>query len=610
MSLNPRLSLDTALQYSSSFFRRPVSRIVTFSLVFIGFIYLFFPGLSFSYFPEDPNFSHHRHRPYDRPSRPDFIARPWSHHHGKLVGPGWTSPPRKAGALDAWASRAKEVKGAFVDAYSAYKAQAAWHDELLPLSNKPVDNFNGWGLTVVESLDTMWLMGLYDEFNDALSVVANISFALPDTKYAPFFETVIRYLGGLLSAYSLSNDPIFLARADELGEMLLPAFNTPSGLPMYAVNTVSGKTQGSWSPGMTLWAEALSCQVEYKYLAYLTGRKEYYTKVERLMEMMHKVDVSKTADLFPTKWDTMRGTPKNLQLSVGAYADSAYEYMLKQWLLTGRTDTKARDLYIKSANAIISTLLYITPTRNLLYVTDTDGASLMPSHTFEHLSCFLPALLALGARTLPLSPTEHERHMWAAKGLGQTCYLLYADAATGLAPDEVQMVSWSSANVTGSGRWVDHLREWEDAGREGGIPPGVRHVKSERGGEPLREYRARKTGWLLRPEAVESFYVLWRVTRDPRWRERGLEVFLALQREARIDGGAGGYASVEDVYTVGAGKRNEMPSYFLAETLKYLYLLFTDEELVPLDRWVFNTEAHPLPVFEWSEWEVARYGIT
>lgn len=57
--------------------------------------------------------------------------------------------------------------------------------------------------------------------------------------YAPFFETVIRYLGGLLSAYALSGEPILLSRADDLGTMLLPAFDTTHGLPMYAVNTVS-----------------------------------------------------------------------------------------------------------------------------------------------------------------------------------------------------------------------------------------------------------------------------------------------------------------------------------------------------------------------------------
>ena len=61
----------------------------------------------------------------------------------------------------------------------------------------------------------------------------------PQTEYAPFFETVIRYLGGLLSAYALSGEPALLARADDLGKMLLPAFKTPHGLPTYAVNTVT-----------------------------------------------------------------------------------------------------------------------------------------------------------------------------------------------------------------------------------------------------------------------------------------------------------------------------------------------------------------------------------
>ena len=110
----------------------------------------------------------------------------------------------------------------------------------------------------------------------------------------PFFETVIRYLGGLLSAYALSGEPILLARADDLGKMLLPAFNTSSGMPMYAVDTVtcvsslrasaqaeqiprhSGQTRHGWVGPIVLWSETLSCQVEYKYLAHLTGRGQYY----------------------------------------------------------------------------------------------------------------------------------------------------------------------------------------------------------------------------------------------------------------------------------------------------------------------------------------------
>lgn len=267
---------------------------------------------------------------------------------------------------------------------------------------------------------------------------------------------------------------------------------------------------------------------------------------------------------------------------MGAFADSAYEYMLKQYLLTGRTDIKARDLCkplslakpshllntthhadIDSANAIISTLIYLDPTRGLLYVTDTDGSDATPSHTFEHLSCFLPGVLALGAHTLPLARADRERHLWAAEGLAQACYVLYADAATGLAPDEVLV---AHGGATHAGRWADRLREWEDAGRPGGVPPGVGAVKptGERGagGAGARGYGARagKAGWLLRPEAVESFYVMWRVTGERKWRERGWEVFEAVQREAKVREDEGsGYASLKDVYEVGAERKDEMP---------------------------------------------------
>ncbi len=122
---------------------------------------------------------------------------------------------------------------------------------------KRAGSFNGWRLTLVDSLDTMIVMGLHEEFRDAVPVLANMTFELKEVSeyeyvlphtpshisskgsYAPFFETVIRYLGGLLSAYALTGEPILLSRADDLGTMLLPAFDTPHGLPMYAVNTVS-----------------------------------------------------------------------------------------------------------------------------------------------------------------------------------------------------------------------------------------------------------------------------------------------------------------------------------------------------------------------------------
>ncbi|KAI0675913.1 seven-hairpin glycosidase [Trametes maxima] len=511
-------------------------------------------------------------------------------------------PPPRLRPASKWNKRADAVRDAFRHAYKGYQEHADAHDELLPVSKSFVDNFNGWRLTMVDSLDTMLIMGLHDEFRETIPIIANMTFALNEGSYAPFFETVIRYLGGLLSAYAISGEPILLARADDLGTMLLPAFNTPRGLPMYAVNTVSGKTRTGWTGDNILWAEALSCQMEYKYLAHLTGRHEYFDRVESIMDLMNSADIKDSQ--FATKWSVMTGKPTNNQFSVGAFADSAHEYLLKQWLLTAKSEPKARDMYLRVADSILRNLLYITPERNLLYVTDISGTS-GPSHNFEHLSCFLPGLLALGAHTLALPARDRQLHEWAAQGLAYTCWLTYADHETGLGPDEMSMTPMpvDEAHPHG-GRWLDLVEEWEDGGRVGDVPPGLKEAPPKRTEE--RDYHAMKPEYLLRPETVESFYIMWRTTGDEAWRERGWAVFQAIEKEAKT---ASGYASVLSVERSPARLKDEMPSFFTAETLKYLYLLFEDEELIPLDRWVFNTEAHPLPVFEWADWEKERYGI-
>ncbi|KAJ7065378.1 glycoside hydrolase [Mycena amicta] len=526
-----------------------------------------------------------------------WLFTPFFADYGRKSTPPLVIPqtPLEPAVLSA---RAQNVRDAFVHAYSSYHRDAWSFDELRPVSGKPVNNFNGWSVSVFDSLDTMWIMGLYDLFEEGLTVVSKTNFLVASDGYVGFFETIIRYLGGLLSAYALSGEPILLQKADHLGSVLLPAFSTPSGLPMFAVNTETGATRGGWT-GSVLWAEALSNQMEFKYLAHLTGRADYFQKTEKIMDIMEAAQI--TDGQFPTQWDSSSGKPSNQHFSVGAYADSAHEYLLKQWLLTGQSEPKAKELYLRAVDSIIDTLLYVTPNRKLLYVTDANSGN--PTFKFEHLSCFLPGMLALGAHTLDIPDATRERHQWAAEGIATTCWLTYADQATGLGPDEMTMTHTSAPYS--KGKWITLLQEWEAAGRPGGVPPGLGGLKAE-SSESARDYKADKTTYLLRPEAIESFYILWRTTGDEAWRERGWAVFQAIEKHARLDRG---YASISKVDSLPAKHLDEMPSYFLAETLKYLYLMFVDQEVIPLDKWVFNTEAHPFPIFEWDAKERKRYGI-
>ncbi|PFH46692.1 glycoside hydrolase family 47 protein [Amanita thiersii Skay4041] len=568
-----------------------------------------------------------------------------------------------------WKSRKEKVRDAYRHALEGYMAHAFPNDELMPLSGGSTNKYNGWGVSLIDSMDTMWVMGLHDEFYKSVEHVAGMRFLLPPNRYAPFFETIIRYLGGLLSAYALSGEPILLARADDLGQKLLPAFNgTESGLPAFSVHPQTGETRNGFMGSSVLFAEATSCQLEFKYLAKMTGRKEYYEKVENIMSIIYASN--STDGLFAERW-MGSGLPIGSHITAGAGVDSGYEYLLKQWLLSG--DVRAREQYIKSANGIINNLVYISPNRRLLYATDLFNGR--PTHKYEHLTCFLPGLLALGAEVLGragyLTDGERRVHMWAAEGLGYTCYVSYRDQETGLGPDVLQM-------TTGGQRWVDVLRaweegreipqespsrqgghggesekeqeqtgvnevEWEERAYERGLPPGLGEPPAEHGtkdgSRAARDYSNRSSGYLLRPETVESLFLLWKTTGDPKWRERGWEIFNAIDTYARTEYG---FANVLSIDWSPYRKDNDMPSWFLAETLKYLYLLFDDGDVViaqggrsgavvgknqgvvaeeamegmkgkggiSLDKWVFNTEAHPFPVFEWTEWERRLYNIS
>lgn len=174
-----------------------------------------------------------------------------------------------------------------------------------------------------------------------------------------------------------------------------------------------------------------------------------------------------------------------------------------------------------------------------------------------HLSCFVPGMLALGVHKGKeglLSFEKRLEYLEVAEEIMRTCYSMYTSTPTGLAGEN----------------YVPFLHRMV--------------VKDGRS--------------MLRPETVESLMILHRVTGKAKYREWGWEIFGAIQRHCRVAGG--GYSGVTDVMTQASVVEldNQMQSFFLAETLKYLFLLFSPKDVLSLDEWVFNTEAHPLLI--WS----------
>jgi mannosyl-oligosaccharide alpha-1,2-mannosidase len=243
-------------------------------------------------------------------------------------------------------------------------------------------------------------------------------------------------------------------------------------------------------------------------------------------------------------------------ITLGARGDSYYEYLLKQWLQTGKKIDFLRDDYLTAMEGVRKHLVRETPTSDLTYIGELNAGNAGFSPKMDHLVCYLPGTLALGfSHGLPAW------HLDLAKKLAFTCYQTYKRQPTGLAPE------------------ITHFRMEDHGTTDFYVKPADAHN-------------------LLRPETVESLYYLHQITGDSIYQEWGWEIFESFMKHTKV---AYGFTSISNVLDpTDLEPRDMQESFFLAETLKYFYLLFSDKEkpIFDLTKWVFNTEAHPLPILD------------
>ncbi|TFK72026.1 glycoside hydrolase family 47 protein [Pluteus cervinus] len=493
---------------------------------------------------------------------------------------------------DTWKRGA--IVTAFKHAWSAYERDAMGDDEYHPISQQGsnLSMAGGIGYTVIDAMDTMQIMGLHQEYERARHWVATkLSFDRDDTFST--FETTIRVLGGLLSSYHLSGgDSLFLEKAVDIADRLLPAFDTVSGLPRASVNLARGQgIQNSDFPGLVSVAEVATLQLEMRYLSYLTENTVYWEKAERVMHLIKRSRLAHgLASVFMSEEE---GVYITSAISLGSRGDSYYEYLLKQYLQTNRKEDVYKDMYDDAMESIHNFLIQKSKTGRMIYTSELIPERL-PSEEIQwrqtpkqdHLVCFLGGSLMLGATrtgalvdpvSIPPRPeelSEKGHRDWKTGGeLIKTCMNTH-DTATGLSPETVhfRIASDGMDSIPGA------PEDWYIKGAQpGAFPP----------------YDAR---YMLRPETIESLFIAYRLTGDPIYREYGWKIFRSIETHNRIE--TGGYATVVNVDEVPVRHEDKMETFMLSETLKYLYLLFSNGDVLPLDKYVFNTEAHPLPIFD------------
>ena len=415
---------------------------------------------------------------------------------------------------------ARMVKSEFLHAWDAYKKYALGHDELSPLSKKGRDWYGvSLYMTPVDAFDTMLLMGLKDEAEEAKDLILdNLNF--DQDIFVQNFEITIRFLGGLLSAYEFDGDKRFLELAEDLGKRLLPVFNSKTGMPYVNVNLKTGKIQNEINNP----AEIGTLMLEFGTLTRLTGNKMYYDKAKNAVQQVYKR--RSKIGLVGTTINVNTGEWQDTESHISGMIDSYYEYLLKSWLLFGDNDFK---VMYDSSIAAVNRFLPDTVDNRLWYGKVDMNTGKRTHTTFGALDAFLPAVLSLGG------------DLRRAEDLQESCFYMW-----------------------------DHF----------GIEPEEFNYRTMEVTYPQ---------YILRPENIESAYYLYHFTGNNKYLEMG-EVYLkSIMDYCRLDDG---YASLKSVVT--KEKADKMPSFFLAETMKYLYLLFTDENVTDFNKVVFNTEAHPL----------------
>ena len=292
-------------------------------------------------------------------------------------------------------ARREQVRGVMKRAWNSYRQYAFGADEIKPVSNKS-HNWLHLGATLVDCLDNLWIMGLTQEFAEAREWVDKHLHFDRSTGIS-MFETIIRIMGGLLSAFELSKDRMFLEKSRELADKMMYAFKkNPTGLPCTTISLTSSRqcTHPSWAQSSAILAEFGTIQLEYKYLAYHTGDRKYWDVADNIMQLMRKVD--RPHGLFPTFMNPSSGRWNTGKIAFGALGDSFYEYLVKQWLQTRKKEPYLREMWEGTMLSMAKLLVQKTSPSEFVYVADWTGNSLL--HKMDHLACFIPAMLAVGSQ--------------------------------------------------------------------------------------------------------------------------------------------------------------------------------------------------------------------
>ena len=468
--------------------------------------------------------------------------------------------------------RANAVKDAFTFAWNGYFTTCRGQDELQPVTNTCDNPRNQWGASAVDALSTAIVMEIQPIVSDILAYIPTIDYTTTSTQVS-LFETTIRYLGGMLSAYDLLSGPLsnlttnasainaLLAQSVSLANSLSFAFETPTGIPSNNIYFSNRSNDGSTSNGL---ATIGTLQLEWQHLSDLTGNATYGAlaqKAESYLLNPQPAYNSPFPGLVGTSVDIDTGLFTDATGGWNGGDDSFYEYLLKMYIYDPARYGNYSERWILAADSTIALLASHPSSRpDLTFLASYVNTTLV--NASEHLTCFDGGNFLLGGTVL-----GRQDYIDFGLALVDGCFDTYNATATGIGPEEF---SW---NTMGLG--ADEEAFYEENGF---------YITN-----PLYD---------LRPEVIESYYYAYRITGtfsfpckpqtplhpfpsfhpltqpqkgNPLYQDYAWSAFLAINATTRINQG---FSAIADVNAPGGGGfANVQESFLFAEVLKYAYLI-------------------------------------
>ena len=491
------------------------------------------------------------------------------------------------------------VKKSFAHSWAGYKMNAWMKDELQPVEGGSVTSFGGWAASLVDTLDTLWIVGMKQEFKEAVEAVAKINFNTTTEETLNVFETTIRYLGGFLGAYDLSHGheeyPILLQKAVEVGDLLYCAFDTPNRMPVTRwrwQKALEGEDQVA-STG-ALVAEIGSLTLEMTRLSQLTGDMKYYDAVTRIMDEFRKAQGdTKLPGLWPVLMNAKHLQFEDNGFTLGGMADSLYEYLPKQHMLLGGIGKMYQEMYEFAITSAMNHIFFqpMLPDGADVLISGSasvgDKAGIRSRAEGQHLGCYAGGMVGIAGKIF-----KHPEHIYMARKLVDGCIWAYEHTPTGIMPEVFSMVpcemnsnctwddaAYKKAVLTGVDQFKDSADEASDFSSD--EEKFKQTVKKRR--LPLGFVNIQDRRYILRPEAIESVFIHYRLTGDKDLPDKAWRMFEAIENATRTDIAN---SAIDDVTVEKPEKANKMESFWMAETLKYFYLMYSEPDVVSLDDYV------------------------